>query len=120
MAYDEAVAERVRQAIAGTEGLSARKMFGGLCLMLHGHMFAGVVNDKLMLRVGTENSDALLGLPGARPMDFTGKPMKGYIYVEPKAFATPDSLKQWLGHALEFVETLPPKEAAKSVKSKQP
>ena len=119
MVYDESVAQRIREAIEGRDGLSERKMFGGLCLMLDGHMFAGVINDELMLRVGPENSDALLGLPGARPMDFTGKPMKGYIYVESSAFATPDGLNQWLGHALGFVESLPPKDAAKPTNSKR-
>jgi TfoX/Sxy family transcriptional regulator of competence genes len=111
--YDESVAQRVRDAIAGRDGLSERKMFGGLCLMLHGNMFAGVINDELMLRVGPDNSDALLGQPGARPMDFTGRPMKGYLYVEPAAFATPETLTSWLGHALGFAETLPPKSGSK-------
>jgi len=55
MAYDESVAQRVRQEIHDREGLSERKMFGGLCLMLHGNMFAGIINDELMLRVGPEN-----------------------------------------------------------------
>jgi len=119
MAYDESVAQRVRQAIQKQDGLSERKMFGGLCLMLHGNMFAGIIKDELMLRVGPENSDELLARPGVRPMDFTGKPMKGYLYVESAAFATPEALKGWLGHALSFVETLPPKGAARPVRSKR-
>ena len=113
MAYDESVAQRVRDAIAGRDGLSERKMFGGLCLMLHGNMFAGVINDELMLRVGADAHDALLSQPGARPMDFTGRPMKGYLYVEPAAFATAEALSSWLGHAIGFVETLPPKSGSK-------
>jgi TfoX/Sxy family transcriptional regulator of competence genes len=113
MAYDEAVAQRVRDAISNRDGLSERKMFGGLCLMLHGNMFAGIINDELMLRVGPDHHDALLAEPGARPMDFTGRPMKGYLYVEPAAFATPEALSTWLNHALGFVETLPPKVARK-------
>ena len=119
MAYDESVAQRVRNAIANRDGLSERKMFGGLCLMLNGNMFAGVINDELMLRVGADNSDTLLAKPGARAMDFTGKPMKGYIYVASSAFATPDTLDEWLGHALGFVETLPPKSGSKSSRSKR-
>jgi TfoX/Sxy family transcriptional regulator of competence genes len=117
MAYEETVAQRIRQAINDRDGLSERKMFGGLCLMLHGNMFAGIIGDELMLRVGPENSDALLARPGARPMDFTGKPMKGYLYVVPSTFASEAGLKEWLGHALSFVETLPPKSGAKSAKS---
>jgi TfoX/Sxy family transcriptional regulator of competence genes len=119
MAYDEVVAQRVREAIQSRDGLSERKMFGGLCLLLHGNMFAGVINDELMLRVGPENSDELLARPGARPMDFTGRPMKGYLYVEPSAFATSDGLTDWLGRALSFVETLPPKGAAKPMKPRR-
>lgn len=117
MAYDEALAQRVRQALQHRDGLSERKMFGGLCLMLHGNMFAGVINDELMLRVGAEKSDGLLARPGARPMDFTGRPMKGYLYVEVSAFTTADGLSDWLDQALSFVETLPPKGASKPMKS---
>jgi TfoX/Sxy family transcriptional regulator of competence genes len=119
MAYDEAVAQRVRQAIQDRDGLSERKMFGGLCLMLHGNMFAGIIDDELMLRVGPENSEELLARPGARPMDFTGKPMKGYLYVEASAFTSEAGLKDWLGQALSFVGTLPPKSGAKPTKSKR-
>jgi TfoX/Sxy family transcriptional regulator of competence genes len=119
MAYDESVADRVRNAIVGRDGLTERKMFGGLCLMLNGNMFAGIINDELMLRVGAERSDELLGRPGARPMDFTGRPMKGYLYVEPAAFAGEVALAGWLGQALGFVEALPPKGGSKPAKSKR-
>jgi TfoX/Sxy family transcriptional regulator of competence genes len=114
MAYDEALAGRVRRAIAGREGISERKMFGGLCLMLHGNMFAGVMQEELMLRVGAERFEAALSKPGARPMDFTGRPMAGYIYVAPPAFATEKGLQAWLDEALGFVQTLPPKSAPKA------
>jgi TfoX/Sxy family transcriptional regulator of competence genes len=118
MAYDEALAQRIRVALEKRDGLSERKMFGGLCLMLYGNMFAGVINDELMLRVGPDKAVDLLARAGARPMDFTGRPMKGYLYVEPSVFATEDALADWLGHALGFVETLPPKGAAKPMKKK--
>jgi TfoX/Sxy family transcriptional regulator of competence genes len=117
MAYDEALERRVRDALAGRDGLSERKMFGGLCLMLHGNMVAGINSQGLMLRVGPERHPELLARPGARPMDFTGRPLNGYLYVEPSAIATADGLKDWLGHALTFVETLPPKGASKPMKS---
>ena len=116
MAYDEALAGRVRGAILGRDGLSERKMFGGLCLMLNGNMFAGVLNDELMLRVGPGRDEALLAKPGARPMDFTGRPMKGYLYVEPAAFASDEDLSAWLQEALSFVETLPAKGDSKRAK----
>jgi TfoX/Sxy family transcriptional regulator of competence genes len=118
MAYDDALAQRIRTALRDRDGLSERKMFGGLCLMLHGNMFAGVIKDELMLRVGDKAGD-LLTRPGTRPMDFTGKPMKGYVYVASSAFQTDSSLSDWLGQALGFVETLPPKGAVKPMKTKR-
>jgi TfoX/Sxy family transcriptional regulator of competence genes len=119
MAYDEALAQRIRATLQGRDGLTERKMFGGLCLMLNGNMFAGVMNDELMLRVGAETFDELLARPGARPMDFTGRPMKGYLYVKPSAFVEEAGLEDWLAQALTFVETLPPKGAAKPTKAKR-
>jgi TfoX/Sxy family transcriptional regulator of competence genes len=119
MAYDETVAQRIRQAIEGRDGLSERKMFGGLCLMLHGNMFAGLIDDELMLRVGPDKADELLGRPGTRVMDFTGRPMKGYLYVDSSAFKTAQELSDWLGHALSFVEQLPPKAAKKTAKTRR-
>ncbi len=119
MAYDEALASRVRAALAGKDGLNERKMFGGLCLMLHGNMFAGVINAELMLRVGPDRFDATLARPGARPMDFTGKPMTGFVYVEPSAFKTNPELSSWLAEALGFVETLPPKSGSKPTRTKR-
>ena len=116
MAYDEDVADRVRKAVAAHTGLSERKMFGGLCLMVNGNMFAGVMGDELMLRVGPQRFEELLAKPGARPMDFTGRPMNGYLYVSPIAFATDKALTTWLEDALSFAETLPAKSGSKQVK----
>ena len=110
MAYDEEVASRVRQAVAAHGGLSERKMFGGLCLMVNGNMFAGVMGDELMLRVGSQRFGELLAKPGARPMDFTGRPMNGYLYVAAAGFASDEDLSMWLEDALEFVESLPAKQ----------
>ena len=113
MAYDEALAGRVRDAMAGRDGVSERKMFGGLCFMLNGNMLAGVNRSGLMLRVGPARFDATLAKPGARPMDFTGRPMAGFIYVDRAAVESDEGLNSWLNEALGFVETLPPKGAAK-------
>ena len=110
MAYDESVAGRVRQAVAANDGLSERKMFGGLCLMLNGNMFAGIIGDELMLRVGPQRFEELLAKPGVRPMDFTGRPMNGYLYVAAQAFARDEDLSVWLQPALSFVESLPAKQ----------
>jgi TfoX/Sxy family transcriptional regulator of competence genes len=120
MAYDEHTADRVRRAIAHHDGLSERPMFGGLCLMVNGNMFAGIRNDELMLRVGPERFEELLAKPGARPMDFTGRPMHGYLYVASSAFERDEDLSAWLEDALWFVESLPPKQpGAKTSKRKK-
>jgi TfoX/Sxy family transcriptional regulator of competence genes len=107
MAYNEATADRLRAALRDTHGLSERKMFGGLCLMVDGKMFAGIVGDDLMLRVGPERFADLLARPAARLMDFTGRPMTGFLYVAPEGFAADADLHGWLGHALDFVASLP-------------
>jgi TfoX/Sxy family transcriptional regulator of competence genes len=109
MAYDEQLAERARAALKGTKGLAERKMFGGLCFTVNGNMVAGVVDKKLMLRVGPENHEAVLKLKHAQPMDFTGKPMKGMVYVAPEGCKTPAAVKTWLKRALAFAKTLPAK-----------
>lgn len=122
MAYSEVVADRVRDSIAAREGISERRMFGGLCLMLNGNMFAGVIGDELMLRVGTRRFEELLRQSGARPMDFTGRPMNGYLYVAPEGFASDDDLARWINTTLEFAASLPAKQpgsASKKMRSKK-
>ena len=111
MAYDEAFAERVRGAIGPRPDVVEIKMFGGLCFMLHGNMFAGVVRNDLMLRVGKDAFAETLTRPGAKPMDFTGRPMVGMVFVEPQGCASKESLQAWLDDAVGFVETIPPKAA---------
>jgi TfoX/Sxy family transcriptional regulator of competence genes len=118
MAYDEGLAGRVRDAMAGRDGVSERKMFGGLCFMVNGNMLAGVNRSGLMLRVGPARFDATLAKPGARPMDFTGRPMVGFIYVDRSAVESAEGLREWLNEALGFVEELPPKSGSKSTKTR--
>jgi hypothetical protein len=108
MAYDERLAERVRAAMPTTGDLTERRMFGGLCLMLDGHMVCGVSGDRLMLRLGPEAADAALDRPHVRVMDFTGRPMNGYVYVEPAGLRG-RALGRWLAGAAAYVATLPPK-----------
>lgn len=109
MAIDEAVARRVRDALGKTQGVVEKRMFGGIAFMVRGNMCCGVIGDRLMLRVGPEAYDTALSRPHAKPMDFTGRPMKGMIYVEPEGFASPVDLKKWIGRALEFSLSLPAK-----------
>ncbi|MCZ7645837.1 MAG: TfoX/Sxy family protein [Planctomycetota bacterium] len=82
MAFDEKLAERIRRALKRRHGIREKKMFGGLAFLLHGHMTVGVVGEMLMVRVGPAAYAGALKLPHARAMDFTGKPLTGFVYVE--------------------------------------
>ncbi len=83
MAYNEELAARIRTSLEGRPGVIERKMFGGIAFMIHGNMCCGVINDDLMVRVGPDSHEASLALPHARPMDFTGRPRKGMVFVGP-------------------------------------
>jgi TfoX/Sxy family transcriptional regulator of competence genes len=109
MAFDEHVARRVRSALSGRSALEERRMFGGLAFLLGGHMTAGVVGEELMLRVGPQAYDEVLRRPHVREMDFTGKPLRGLVYVEPAGFRSDADLRTWLERAATFTATLPPK-----------
>jgi TfoX/Sxy family transcriptional regulator of competence genes len=108
MPYDEALAERVREIVADRRDITERKMFGGIAFMHRGNMFCGIVREDLMARVGPEAYEDALSRPHVRPMDFTGRPMKGMVYVEAPGIAG-DRLKDWVERTLAFVETLTPK-----------
>ncbi|NOT08631.1 MAG: TfoX/Sxy family protein [Gemmatimonadales bacterium] len=111
MAYDEAAAARVRKVLAGeqTKGVSEKPMFGGLSFLLNGNMCCGILKDDLVLRVGPDLHDTALARPHARPMDFTRRPMRGFVYVAPPGFATAALLRSWVKLTLGFVGTLPSK-----------
>ena len=86
MAYDETLAERVRQVMESHLSVAEKKMFGGLTFMLQGHMYCGVLKEDLVLRLGPDGAAEALAEPHARPMPFTGKPMKGMVYVSTKGW----------------------------------
>ena len=108
MAYDENLGERVREILVGEPGLSERKMFGGLAFMLDGHMCCGIVGNELMLRLGAEGAEKALERADVRPMDFTGRPMTGMVYVAPEGVRG-RALRTWVEKAAGFARTLPPK-----------
>ena len=113
MAYDEALAARVRAILTKDEReVIAKKMFGGVCFMVRGHMCCGVT-DVLMLRVGKDAHAAALARPHARPMTFTGRPMDGFVFVDPPGIATDKTLAAWLARGTAFVATLPLRVASK-------
>ena len=109
MAFDEATAARVRRQLEESPGYAERKMFGGLTFMVRGHMCCGVVKDELMVRVGPEQNDEALSSPHSRPMDFTGKPMNGFIYVAPNGLSSDEELTGWIDRGLKFNSTMPAK-----------
>ena len=108
MAVDEGLAERIRDAL-GPARTTERRMFGGLAFMSRGHMFIGISNHALMVRVGPAAYAASLKRPHAREMDFTGRPMKGYVFVDPPGFESDAALADWVQAGLSFVATLPAK-----------
>ena len=109
MAYDEKLAERVREVLKRRRGITEKKMFGGLAFMVNGHMACGVIGEDLMVRVGPGAYDAALEKTGARPMDFTGRPMKGMVYVGVSGHRRKPSLEAWVTQALSYARSLPPK-----------
>ena len=109
MAYDSTLAERIRNVLAGTPGLSEQKMFGGVCFSVNGYMACGVQEHDLVVRVGPDNHEHTLTRKHTRPMDFTGKPMAGYIYVSEAGYKRKADLGRWVLQGVRFVQSLPPK-----------
>lgn len=109
MAYDEGLAQRLRDYFAGRADVNEIKMFGGIAFMLAGNMCCGVIGDALMARVGPERYHEALALPHASEMDFTHRPMKGFVSVDPPGFESDEDLKSWLRLCEDFVRGLPPK-----------
>lgn len=109
MPYSEELAQRVRHQLSLRTKFSERKMFGGLTFMVNAHMCCGIVGDKLMVRVGPEAYEDSLGEPHVREIDFTGKALKGMVYVGVKGLEQNDDLGNWITRGLDFIQTLPPK-----------
>lgn len=109
MPYDDGLAHRIRTALADETTLDEMEMFGGLGFMLDGNMVCGVIEDSMICRVGPDAYEEALTAPNARPFDFTGREMRGWVYVDPPGLAEDDDLGAWLARCLAFVSTLPPK-----------
>jgi TfoX/Sxy family transcriptional regulator of competence genes len=108
MAYDEQLAARVRTLVANRTDVTERKMFGGLTFMIGGHMCCGVNGNELIVRLDPEREHEALARPHARPMDFTGRPMSGFITVQPDGLKG-SRLSRWVQEAVARAESLPPK-----------
>ncbi len=109
MAYDKDLAQRIREALGGTPGLTERAMFGGIGFMVHGNMACGILNEELMVRVGPERHGDALARPHVRVFDLTGRPMKGWVVVSSQGLASADSLRAWLDEGVAYAKSLPEK-----------
>src|ERR1700735_1694175 len=109
MAFDENLAERIRQALARKKGITEKKMFGGIGFLLNGNMLVGVWKDSLIARLGPEEGDEALKEPHVKEVDITGRPMRNWVLVEPEGIEDDDQLADWIQRAVKFVGTLPAK-----------
>lgn len=115
MAYNEKLTERVREQLSGKRKVEEKRMMGGLTFMVNSKMCVGILNDDLMVRLAPEVYEEALEQPGCRAMDFTGKPMKGFVFVDPAGTKGAKQLGYWISLALDFNKRA---KASKKKKSK--
>ena len=109
MAYDTQLAERVRAIVGVRQGLTERKMFGGIAWMVNGNMACGVLGDELIVRLSGEDRDRALAEPDTRAFDMTGRPMRGFVVVGGHSIAQDDQLRGWVEAGADYASSLPPK-----------
>lgn len=109
MAFSKSLAYRIRDALACRPGIVEKRMFGGVAFMLNGNLLVGVWKDSLIVRLGPEEGKKALLQPNVRQFDITGRPMKGWVMVEPEGIDGDGQLNGWIDRAEEFVLTLPAK-----------
>ncbi|MGD9737322.1 MAG: TfoX/Sxy family protein [Solirubrobacterales bacterium] len=109
MAYSEELAERIRDVIDGRPGVTERKMFGGIAWMVNGNMACGTIGEDLMVRLDREDAEAALSEEHVGPMEFTGRPMRGFITVEAAGIEDSAGLGRWVDAGVDFAESLPAK-----------
>lgn len=113
MAYSEPAADRLRTALTDRDGVTEKEMFGGIAFLLNGNMALGVSGNDLIVRVDPSETDALLGEPGARIFDLSGgRPMKGWLLVQPAGFRTEAAFRRWLMRGVDYVSRLPKKKGS--------
>ena len=119
MAYNEKLADQTRELISLThKNVEEKKMFGGLCFMVNDKMCVGVEQERLMVRLDPERYDEVMEKEGCKPMDFTGKVMKGYVFVDADMLKTKKQLAYWINLALEFNKKAKPSKKKTSAKKK--
>lgn len=109
MAYDEGLAERLREILADEPNLEEKRMFGGLSFLLNGNLSVGVIADELIVRVGPDAHAEALDQPGVRAFDFTGRSMVGWVVVAPESIEDDVALQSWVESGMRFARSLPPK-----------
>jgi hypothetical protein len=109
MAFDETLAERIRECLVRRKNVEEQKMFGCICFLINGNALAGVWKHRLIARLGPDEGEAALREPHVRAFDITGRPMRNWVAVEPKGVEDDEQLNEWIQRALQFVETLPAK-----------
>ena len=109
MAYSEALATRIREVLGARDGVSERRMFGGVAWMVHGNMAVGTLGEDLMVRMAPEDAERALGEPHVGPMDFTGRPMRGFVRVDAAGIADDPVLAGWVDAGADHAASLPPK-----------
>jgi TfoX/Sxy family transcriptional regulator of competence genes len=109
MAYDEGLAQRIREILEELPEFDEKKMFGGICFLLNGNMACGIIKDDLIVRVGPEKYEDCLKSPNTRKFDITGKPMKGWVTVSCEGYESDRNLTRWVMRGADFALSLPPK-----------
>jgi TfoX/Sxy family transcriptional regulator of competence genes len=110
MPFDPTLRDRIEALLKRKRGVSSRRMFGGVCYLVNGNMAFGVEGVRLVVRVGPTDYDTALKLRHARPMDFTGRPLRGFVYVQPAELTSVGSLRSWIERGIRFAESLPKKD----------
>ena len=109
MAFDESLAGRIRDVLNRKKGVEEKKMFGGICFLLHGNLLVGVWKDSLIARLGPDEGESALREPQVRAFDITGRPMRNWVLVESEGVEDDNELNDWIQRAIKFVRTLPGK-----------
>jgi hypothetical protein len=107
MAFDATLARRVRKHFDNRRDFVEKHMFGGVCFMIRGRMCCGIIDSSLMVRLDPDEADRVADEPHVRPMDFTGKPMRGYLFVDAEGIESPKTLKSWVDRCVTHIETMP-------------
>jgi hypothetical protein len=116
MVSNEKLTGNIRKLVAKRRGFTEKKMSGGIAFLLNGNMCFGSLKDDLIVRVGPERYKEALSMPHTRPMDFTGRPTTGFVFVDPKGWSNDEALKKWLDMGIGYASSLPEK-AAKQKKA---